>query len=220
MSSTNIKSKNNQRKKNILKKEILENKISTKNQKDEKDKNEYIKMVKSKIVMINGKMTIEKPDVGLITKKYKEETNKYLSPRETIFVNKDEEIVNSLSFIKMEHTKKWTEEETKLFYKALELFGLDFTFLTIVLGPRKREEIKRKYLKEKKENPKEIERVIYSRKNESNLNKVLNLYKKQNYQKNIQNNLVLSREESLKSKGGLKEEIVDFNKEYKNILNN
>jgi len=222
MSSTNIKSKNNQRKKNILKKEVLENKISTKNQKDEKDKNEYIKMVKSKIVMVNGKMTIEKPDVGLITKKYNEETNKYLSPKETIFVSKDEEVVNSLSFIKMEHTKKWTEEETKLFYKALELFGLDFSFLTIVLGPRKREEIKRKYLKEKKENPKEIERVIYSRKNKSNLNKVLNLYKKQNYQKNSQNNLVLSREESLKSKknGGLKEEIVDFNKEYKNILNN
>ena len=220
MSSTNIKSKNNQRKKNIIKKEI-ENKISTKNQKDEKDKNEYIKMVKSKIVMVNGKMTIEKPDVGLITKKYNEETNKYLTPRETIFVSKDEEVVNSLSFIKMEHTKKWTEEETKLFYKALELFGLDFSFLTIVLGPRKREEIKRKYLKEKKENPKEIERVIYSRKSISNLNQILNLYKKQNYQKNIQSNLALSREESLKSKknGGLKEEIVDFNKEYKNILN-
>ncbi len=106
MSSTNVKSKNNQRKKNIIKKEALENKISTKNQKDEKDKNEYIKMVKSKIVMVNGKMTIEKPDVGLITKKYNEETNKYLSPKETIFVSKDEEVVNSLSFIKMEHTKK------------------------------------------------------------------------------------------------------------------
>ena len=56
ISSTNIKSKNNQRKKIYQKKEVLENKISIKKQKDEKDKNEYIKTVKSKIIMINGKI--------------------------------------------------------------------------------------------------------------------------------------------------------------------
>ena len=104
ISSTNIKSKNNQRKKIYQKKEVLENKISIKKQKDEKDKNEYIKTVKSKIIMINGKINIEKPDVGLITKKYKEGTNKYLE-KLFLFV-KMKKLLNSLSFIKKEHTKK------------------------------------------------------------------------------------------------------------------
>ena len=192
-----------------------ENKISTNNNKknEENDKNEFIRRLKSRIVMVNGKMTIEKPDVGLISKKYNEEHNKHIA--ETIFVSNEDKKITSLSFLKKEKTKKWSEEETQKFYKALELFGLDFSFLTIVLSPRRREEIKRKYLKEKRKNPKEIERAIFSRKNVSSLNKVLSVYKNE---KN-ENNLGLVKEESFsKKKGlGLKEEI-DYDKEYKNIL--
>ena len=192
-----------------------ENKISTNNNKknEENDKNEFIRRLKSRIVMVNGKMTIEKPDVGLISKKYNEEHNKHIA--ETIFVSNEDKKITSLSFLKKEKTKKWSEEETQKFYKALELFGLDFSFLTIVLSPRRREEIKRKYLKEKRKNPKEIERAIFSRKNVSSLSKVLTVYKNE---KN-ENNLGLVKEESFsKKKGlGLKEEI-DYDKEYKNIL--
>ena len=202
---------------------MAEKNIPTKNQEKENNKNEYIKSLKSRIVMVDGKMTIEKPDVGLITRKYNEEANKDFSPKETIFVSKDEHVVNSLSFLKIEHTKKWSEKETQNFYKALELFGLDFSFLAIVLAPRKREEIKRKYLKEKKENPKEIDRVIFSRKSMTKLNKVLNLYKKQNAQEIGQNSLSLSREPSFQRKinvnEDIKKEVIDYNKEYNEILN-
>ena len=210
-----IKLENNQKKKEIHKKDLLDKQITKKN--DETDKNEYIKRLKSKIVMVNGKMTIEKPDVGLINKTYKEEHNQDLTPKETIFIS-NEENVNSLSFLKIIHTKKWTEEETEKFYNAIKLFGLDFSFLEIVLHPRKRIEIKRKYLKEKKKSPKKIEDAINARKNVDKLNEILDLYKKQNKEKN-QSNLGLNREESFRKRnGGLKEEKIDFNKEYNKIL--
>ena len=210
----NIKIEKNIHKKKETPKIDVDNKISTRNE-EKDDKNEYMKRLKSKISIVDGKMTLEKTDIGLVNKAYKEEHSKNNSSKEAIFIS-NEKNVNSLSFLKIEHTKKWSEEETNLFYKALELFGLDFSFLEIVLKPRKRIEIKRKYLKEKKENPKEIEKAIYARKNVEKLNKVLNLYKTQNNQ----NNLGLIREESFKkSNENLKDEKNDFNKEYKDILN-
>ena len=210
----NIKIEKNIHKKKETPKIDVDNKISTRNE-EKDDKNEYMKRLKSKISIVDGKMTLEKTDIGFVNKTYKEEHSKNNSSKEAIFIS-NEKNVNSLSFLKIEHTKKWSEEETNLFYKALELFGLDFSFLEIVLKPRKRIEIKRKYLKEKKENPKEIEKAIYARKNVEKLNKVLNLYKTQNNQ----NNLGLIREESFKkSNESLKDEKIDFNKEYKDILN-
>ena len=206
----NNKSKKIGKKNEFPKKDINDNRITIK--KEENEKNEFMKQIKPKIVMVNGKMTIEKPDVGLINKKYNEEHNNNLLPKETIFVN-NEENINSLSFLNINHTKKWTKEDTDLFYRALELFGLDFSFLEVVLKPRKRVEIKRKYMKEKKENPKEIDRAINARKNMNKLNKILNVYK-------TENNLSLTKEDSFKKKnGGAKIEKTDLNNEYKKILN-
>lgn len=211
------------RNKNNIKKAKKKNSIDTKteeiNQKNQtEDKNEYIKKLKSKIIMVNGKMVMEKPDVGLINKKYNEEHYKNISPMETILVNNEEKVVNSLSFIDIKPTKKWTEEENKLFYKALELFGLDFSMIEIVLKKRKREEIKRKFLKEKKENYNEIEKAINSRKNIGKLKQILELYKNEKGQ----NNLGLFKEESFRSRRNIstKDEKIDYVKEYKNILNN
>ena len=221
-----VKPKNTSKKKDKQKKDNKKNKkeenkkeenqaSSNIERNEEKDKNEFMKQIKSKIVIKNGRMIMEKPDVGLISKKYDEEHNKHII--ETIFVNEDEKLT-SLSFLKKEKTKKWTEEETNNFYKALELFGLDFSFLSIVLSPRRREEIKRKYLKEKRKNPGEIERAIYSRKNVTKLSKVLNLYKNEKNQNNLSLTLTKSDSFSKRKVPELKEEI-NYNKEYKNILN-
>ena len=199
------------------KKYSLDNKSEeNKFQEQTDDKNEYIKKLKTKIVMVNGKMVMEKPDVGAINKKYNEEHYKNISPMETIFVNNEEKVVNSLSFLNMKPTKKWTEEENKLFYKAIELFGLDFSLFEIVLKKRTREEIKRKYLKEKKDNIKEIEKAIDSRKNIGKMKQILDLYKKEKGQ----NYLGLFKEESFRSRRNIsgKDEKIDYDKEYKNIM--
>ena len=216
-----IKPKNTSKKKDKQKKDNIENKkeenqasVNIKRN-EEKDKNEFMKQIKTKIVIKDGKMIMEKPDVGLISKKYNEEHNKHIT--ETIIVNEDEKLT-SLSFLKKEKTKKWSEEETNNFYKAIELFGLDFSFLSIVLSPRRREEIKRKYLKEKRKNPGEIERAIYSRKNVTKLGKVLNLYKNEKNQNNLSLTLTKSDSFNKRKVPEIKEEI-NYNNEYKNILN-
>ena len=189
--------------------------IKPKNEID--DKNEYIKKLKTRIVMVNGRMVMEKPDVGLINKKYNEEHYKNMSPIETVYATNEEKVVNSLSFLDKKPSKKWTEEETKLFYKAIETFGLDFSFLEIVLKKRTREEIKRKYLKEKRENFDEIEKAINTRKDVGKLKQILELYKGEKGQ----NYLGLFKEESFRSRrnNSNKNEKVDYDKEYKNILN-
>lgn len=216
-----IKSKITNKKKDKQEKDNIDNKkeenqASTNNKhNEEKDKNEFMKQIKSKVVIKDGRMIIEKPDVGLISKKYNEEHNKHIA--ETILVKEDEKIT-SLSFLKIEKTKKWSKEETNNFYKALELFGLDFSFLSIVLSPRRREEIKRKYLKEKRKNPGEIERAIYSRKNVTKMSKVLNLYKNEKNENNLSLTLTKSDSFSKRKVPEIKKEI-NYNKEYKNILN-
>ena len=216
-----FKPKNTSKKKDKQKKENIDNKKEENKESaniksnEEKEKNEFMKQIKSKIVIKNGRMIMEKPDVGLISKKYNEEHSKHIT--ETIFVNEDEKLT-SLSFLKKEKTKKWTEEETNNFYKAIELFGLDFSFLSIVLSPRRREEIKRKYLKEKRKNPDEIERAIYSRKNVTKLSKVLNLYKNEKNQNNLSLTLTKSDSFNKRKVPEIKEEI-NYNNEYKNILN-
>ena len=124
----------------ITNKEIKEikNQISNSNAINNED---YLKSLKPKIVIINGKMTIEKPDISLLNKQYNEENYK-----NNIQIQQLDQIkkVTSLSFKKIQPRKKWSESETKLFYKAIEIFGLDFSFLEILLKTRSRLEIKKK----------------------------------------------------------------------------
>ena len=171
------------KKSKIIEKDSSDNKNTTTNGARD-DKNEYIKKLKSKISIKDGQFVLEKPDVGLINKKDKEEHNINTYGEETNS-RINEKKINSLSFLNIEHTKKWSKDETNLFYKALELFGLDFSFLEIILKPRKRIEIKRKYLKEKKDNPDKIEKAIYARKNVEILNKVLNVYKTHHLERDV-----------------------------------
>ena len=217
LNENNYSSTNKINIKKIQKKNSIDKSEESKPKNNADDKNEYIKKLKSKIIMVNGKMVMEKPDVGLINKKYNEEHYKNLSPLETVFAKKKKKVVNSLSFINIKPSKKWTEEENKLFYKAIELFGLDFSMIEIVLKKRTREEIKRKFLKEKMENYKEIEKAMNSRKNIGKLKQILELYKNEKGQ----NYLGLFKEESFRSRRNIqnKNEKIDYDKEYKKILN-
>ena len=220
--TVNTKTKNN-KKKELQKKDLIEKKkIIAK--KEEMEKKEFLRKIKRRIKMENGKIVYEAIDIGT---KLNEENEKDIIPKEIVYESNNENI-NSLSYLKDKiKPKKWSEEETNQFYKAIKLFGLDFSFLEIVLKPRIREEIKRKYLKEKKKQPKKIENAFLKRKDPELLNNVLALYKKQN---NINNSLNLSKQDSLglglikgeSSKRTLKsekEDLIDYNKEYKEILN-
>ena len=43
---------------------------------------------------------------------------------------------------KKEHSKKWMPDETEKFYRALQIFGTDFTIIAKLLAPRTREQVK------------------------------------------------------------------------------
>jgi len=59
-------------------------------------------------------------------------------------------LTTSNSFKNYNHTDKWTEQETKKFYRALELFGTDFSMIAQLFPMRNRMQIKNKFLKEEK----------------------------------------------------------------------
>ena len=181
---------------------------------------DYIKSIKPKVIMINGKIEIEKPDIGLINKQYTENLNKNLLPLEESEDLNDKKI-SSLSFKKVNHCNKWKEEDTFIFYKAIEIFGLDFSFLEIVLFPRTRNEIKKKYLKEEKINKDKLYKAINAKKNVSKMFEVLKVF--QNQEKNKDFNSSFNNESNnIKEYQNilLKKGINHSEKDIKNILDN
>lgn len=59
---------------------------------------------------------------------------------------------------------KWTLNEIETFYKGVEIWGTDFSLISVMLPTKSRNQIKRKFLlEEKKENPKIL--IGYSKKN-------------------------------------------------------
>lgn len=142
---------------------------------------QYNKMFKPKVVLVDGKITIEKPDIGLINKQINEEISKNALPLQSYDENQR---ITSLSFKKLHHTKKWTEQDNTLFYKALSIFGLDFSFLEIVLRPRTRAEILNKYHKEMREHGDLVREAIDSKKDINQMVRILELYKEEDQIKN------------------------------------
>jgi hypothetical protein len=112
-------------------------------------------LMKPRVIIENGKVRIEKPNIVEISQKLQEEQKR------TAFVEyNDRNKISSLSFKKRLHSDKWDERETEFFYKCLEYFGTDFSVLEVVLTPRTRNQIKNKYRKEEKSNSKRVETAL------------------------------------------------------------
>ena len=78
-----------------------------------------------------------------------------------IYLNKDDEEAKKNSREKEKtKTDKWPKEDTEKFYKALQLFGTDFTILMQLLPGRSRRQIKNKFNKEEKEHPEKIDQIL------------------------------------------------------------
>lgn len=105
--------------------------------------------------------------------------NSYLSKSEPqkplieVVVDK-KKITTSNSFKNINHSEKWTEEETRKFYRALEIFGTDFSLITKLFPNRNRNQIKNKFLKEEKVSRKKIDSVF----KQQNSTKLRKIYKK------------------------------------------
>lgn len=70
------------------------------------------------------------------------------------------ERIGSSSFRTTLNNKRWSQEETLLFYKALKLCGTDFTLMEKIFHDKERKKIKNKFTKEERENPGRVHDIL------------------------------------------------------------
>lgn len=68
--------------------------------------------------------------------------------------------VTSASFAKRSSCERWPSEETELFYRGLRAFGQNYTMIEQLFPNRNRKQIKNKFKKEEKLNPKRVEQAL------------------------------------------------------------
>jgi hypothetical protein len=105
------------------------------------------------LVLKDGKAEI---NTALLPQSEEKTINKTLE----VVSNKKAKVTTSSSFKTSTHTKKWTEKETKKFYRALELFGTDFSMIAKLFPQRNRNQMKHKFLREEKQCPERINAVF------------------------------------------------------------
>jgi len=103
------------------------------------------KILAPKIIIKDGKVQIDNSHIQ----------NQDIEKPCLEIVLEKKKITTSNSFKNINHSEKWTEEETKKFYRAIELFGTDFSLITKLFPTRNRNQIKNKFLKEEKVSKKE-----------------------------------------------------------------
>lgn len=68
--------------------------------------------------------------------------------------------ITAHSFSNRMKTKPWTATETTLFYKAVQMYGTDFGFMAQLFPNRNRTQVKNKYKKEERTNPKKLNNAL------------------------------------------------------------
>lgn len=113
-------------------------------------KRERTKMLKPKVIIQeDGNVVVEKA-------KLSEVNEKLASTTQLTAIQEEKEKLTSLSFKKKLPFKKWSKEETDLFYKGLECFGTDFSLFSYVFPGRSRNQLKNKLHKEENMNSEKI----------------------------------------------------------------
>lgn len=73
----------------------------------------------------------------------------------------DDGIVTSYTYMtKKGNIKRWTVDENKLFYRALECCGCDFSMMNLIFPDRTRSNLKEKYKKELRKNVHKVELAL------------------------------------------------------------
>lgn len=68
--------------------------------------------------------------------------------------------VTSHSFKSRGFSQKWKDKDTRLFFKALSLFGTDFSMIALLFKGRDRSQLINKYHKEERDNPIRVEDAL------------------------------------------------------------
>ncbi|OQS55712.1 bdp1 [Ecytonucleospora hepatopenaei] len=95
-----------------------------------------------------------------------------------LLTRETQDLVTTGTYLKKKSLhKKWNEEETKKFYKALSLCGCDFSLMEMLFKTRKRKCLKEKYIKELKNNKNKVESALRKHKkmDKSKLKEILEM---------------------------------------------
>jgi len=111
-----------------------------------------------KIILVDGKPILDNSAMEKHQKMKKEEV-----------VIAKAKLTTSNSFKNYNHTDKWTEQETRKFYRALEIFGTDFSLIAQLFPHRNRIQIKNKFLKEEKVAGDKIDSIFSRKDNKASL---------------------------------------------------
>ncbi|CAG8566319.1 8621_t:CDS:2 [Paraglomus occultum] len=83
---------------------------------------------------------------------------------ELVVENPYSTIINSASYSKRSRAnEKWKEDETELFYKALSMWGTDFEIISKLFPTRTRRQVKAKFKRESRLDPKRINEATANR---------------------------------------------------------
>lgn len=111
-------------------------------------------IVTTKVKIENGKVVIDRDAMMEAC------AQKKIDPNELVRVSGSDKKFRGN---KKKHNERWNEEETQLFYTALQMFGTDFEMISNFMQNRNRNQIKSKYKKESKINPIRIDHAIWNR---------------------------------------------------------
>jgi len=75
-------------------------------------------------------------------------------------VNETSSHITSASYSNRAASEKWTAAETDEFYEAIRRYGTDFTLLEKLFAKRTRKQLKSKFKREEKENPRRIDDAL------------------------------------------------------------
>lgn len=68
--------------------------------------------------------------------------------------------ITSHSFKNRGFSQKWKDKDTRLFFKALSLFGTDFSMISLLFKGRDRSQLINKYHKEERDDPTRVEHAL------------------------------------------------------------
>lgn len=106
--------------------------------------------------IVDGKIVL---DERSLYADYRDEEQQAREQRnwEVVDEREGDQFVNSASRSKQRRTQRWSVEETERFFHAVSQWGTDFEMITRLFPHRTRREIKSKWTKESRQNPKRLD---------------------------------------------------------------
>ncbi|KAI9482424.1 hypothetical protein BX667DRAFT_513429 [Coemansia mojavensis] len=118
-----------------------------------------VRIVDGKVVIDSDSLVISRSDVA-------EGTNE---PLELVDESERPRFINSMTYVKQRTSRKrWSPEEVEQFYAALRKYGSDFEMVASAMPGRNRYDIRNKFKKEERLNPRRITDALLARPSSSN----------------------------------------------------